>query len=303
MTDTHLIFIVNEHSRKGKKFTSDLHDLLNNYKQVTYDIHITEYRKHAVEIADSLSRSIGSNSLLVAVGGDGTLNEVVQGVVQSKADIPIAYIPTGSGNDFAQSRNLSKKISESIDHILSISEPTVLDVLLGQMKDGPIVAVNSTGYGIDGTVISKMKKNRNKETVGRLSYLMNVLSGYFSQKPFPVTIKTPEKDYFFEESMLVLCANQKYFAGGIPIHPLADATDGMIDLLVAEKVTFFELLSILIKIMTKESHLSHKKLHAYRATSCQVSVGKPQYGQRDGELIDPSNTTLDVTTIKLPFWL
>lgn len=303
MTDTHLVFIVNEHSRKGKKFTAEIHDLLHHYDHVTYDIHLTEYRKHAVDIAETLSKEMDSNSLLVAVGGDGTLNEVVQGMVQSKTDRPIGYIPTGSGNDFAQSRNLSKKIKENIDRILSITEPTVLDVLLGQMKDGPIVAVNSTGYGIDGTVISKMEKNRNKETVGRLSYLMNVISGYFSQKAFPVTIKTPEKDYHFDESMLVLCANQKYFAGGIPVHPLADATDGMIDLLVAEKVTFFELLSILIKIMTKESHLSHKKLHAYRTTSCQVTVGKPQYGQRDGELIDPSNTSLEVTTVKLPFWL
>lgn len=298
----HLLFIVNEHSRKGKKFTRQLHRIMKNY-DISYDVHLTEYKKHGVELARQFTQTIDEQTLIIAVGGDGTLNEVIAGSVSTNIDVPIAYIPTGSGNDFARARKLSKNIETNIKRILSIKEPTELDILTTEANHEPIVAVNSVGFGLDGRVIYKLGQNKNKETIGKISYLLTVLSAYFSQKPFPITIKSSDKSYHFDDTFLVVFANHKNFAGGIPIHPLALATDEIIDVVVLKNVNFIELLKLIFKVLVNESHLSHKKVHSFRDHSWHLTLHTPQYGQRDGEVINEDTYTMTIKTRKKKFWL
>lgn len=269
----------------------------------TYEIHITQYPKHATVLAEHLAEKVEKDTLLVAVGGDGTLNEAVQGLLNVETPLPLAYIPTGSGNDFARSLDLPLTIESAIKNILETDSPTYLDVLIGRSDYSDIVAVNSIGFGLDGMVISKIDKTKNKQTIGKFSYLASVLSAYFSQKPFPIKLVTEDQTYTYGDSLLIVCTNNKFFGGGIPIHPEADATDGMIDLVIAEKVTFKELLLILFSVLTTQNHLKHPKLHSHRVSSCSFTLYTPQYGQRDGELIDKNIQNMSVSLIKRPFWI
>lgn len=298
----HLLFIVNEYSRNGKRFTNEIHHILENY-DVTYTIHFTEHKRHGSTLAEHFANTIDDETLIVAVGGDGTLNEVASGIVIANKNIPIAYIPAGSGNDFAQARNLPKNIETSIKRLFTITEATELDVIVTHTKEKPIIAVNSLGFGLDGKVISKLESSKSKETIGRFSYLSKVLSAYFEQQAFPISIKTTENTYSFKEVVLVVCANQKYFAGGIPIHPLADPMDGMIDVVLIEKVSFFELLKLIGSVLINENHLSHKKVHSFRSERLTLNVDTPQFGQRDGELIANDTYELVMETQKLLFWI
>ena len=297
-----MIFIVNEYSRNGKKTTHQLRQVMQRFDS-TYEIHITQYKKHATVLAEHLARTIEKDALIVAVGGDGTLNEVVAGLLNAEPSLPLAYIPTGSGNDFARSLGLPLTVEASLKHILEIDVPTSLDVLIGTSGDSEIAAVNSIGFGLDGMVISKIDKTKNKQSIGKFSYLASVLSAYFSQKPFPIKLVTDEQTYTYREALLIVCTNNKFFGGGIPIHPEADATDGMIDLVIAEKVTFKELLLILLSVLTTQNHLKHPKLHSHRVASCSFTLYTPQYGQRDGELIDKTIQNMSVGLIKRPFWI
>lgn len=270
----------------------------------TYEIHVTQYRQHATQLAESFAiEKTDNNSLIVAVGGDGTLNEVVKGLVNASTDLPVGYVPTGSGNDFARSLGLPLTIEASIRNIIETIEPLSLDVLVGLSDTSDIVAVNSIGFGLDGMVINKIDQTKNKQTIGKFSYLASVLSAYFSQKTFPLKLVTDGHSITYGEALLIVCTNNKFFGGGIPIHPQADATDGMIDIVIAEKVTFIELLKILFSVLTTQRHLKHKKLHSHRVSSCSLTLYTPQFGQRDGELIDKNIQNMSVKLIKRLFWV
>jgi len=299
---SHLLFIINEHSRKGKN-TRKLITRHMKKHSLTFELHTTEYKRHAVELAYRFSQDQPQDSLIIAVGGDGTLNEVVKGLTLSKVKRAVSYIPTGSGNDFARSHDLSKSIEMSLERIINKNKPVELDILNCQTDTEELIAVNSIGFGIDGMVISKLDQTKNKQTIGKFSYLLSVLSAFFSQHPFSLDITSEKGSFSHPSVLLVVCANHKFFGGGIPIHPLADATDTFIDVVVAEKVNFLELLQILYMLITKETHLNHRKLHTYRLSSCRLSIDSPQYGQRDGELIDKNTKTVSVSTIKQLFWL
>ncbi|EXJ22809.1 Transcription regulator [Alkalibacterium sp. AK22] len=299
---SHLVFIVNEHSRRGRQVVRTLRKLMKAYNY-TYGIYRTEYPGHAAELAEVLSKEYSPTSLLIAVGGDGTLNEVINGVITSLVRRPVSYIPTGSGNDFARSHDLSRSIEMTLKRILLKSAPVELDVLFYSSDAASFSAVNSFGFGVDGMVIRKLEENQKKQHTGKFAYLLSVLSAFFEQQSFSLTLKTNTDTYYFEDALLVVCCNHKFFGGGIPIQPLADPADGLLDIVVAEKVTFVQLLHILYKLLTKESHLNHPKLHSYRVSSCSLHIDPPQYGQRDGELIKKNVSQIQVKTLRQLFWL
>ncbi|MFO8070165.1 MAG: diacylglycerol kinase family protein [Alkalibacterium sp.] len=302
MHNKHLIFIINEYSRHGKKTTNQIREIMDRFDS-TYEIHITQYKQHATLLAESFANKIANNSLIVAVGGDGTLNEVVNGLVNAGNHLPVGYIPTGSGNDFARSLDLPLSIETSIHNIVETSEPTPLDILVGLSDTLNIIAVNSIGFGIDGLVMYKIDQTKSKQTNNKFFYIASVMSAYFSQKPFPLKLIADDRTFTYGEALLVLCTNNKFFAGGIPIHPQADATDELIDVVVAEKVTFWELLHILFSVLTTQKHLNHPKLHSHRVSSCKLRLYTPQYGQKDGELIDKNVQNISVKLIKQSFWI
>lgn len=302
VTNKHLIFIVNEFSRNGKKITKQLKQVMELFDN-TYEVHVTQYKEHATLLAESFANKNDTHSLIVAVGGDGTLNEVVRGLVNAGNHKPVGYVPTGSGNDFARSLDLPMTIETAVRNITEKTQPRLLDILIGTSENSDIVAVNSIGFGLDGMVINKIDQTKNKQTIGKFSYLASVLSAYFLQKPFPLKLVADGKLFTYGEALLIVCTNNKFFGGGIPIHPQADATDELIDVVVAEKVSFRELLSILFSVLTTQKHLNHPKLHSHRVSSCSVSLYTPQYGQRDGELIDKNIQYMSVALIKHPFWI
>lgn len=299
---SHLIFIINEHSRKGKNTRKLITKHMKKHR-LTFDLHTTEYKGHAIELACMFAQEKAENALIIAVGGDGTLNEVVKGLTQSGVSRPISYIPTGSGNDFARSHDLSKSIEMSLERIINKNKPVELDILECQTDTEALIAINSIGFGIDGMVISKLDQSTKKQKIGKFSYILSLLSAFFSQKPFSLDIISEIDSVSHPSILLVVCANHKFFGGGIPIHPLADATDTFIDIIVAENINFIELIQILYMLITKETHLNHKKMHTYRAHACTLSIDIPQYGQRDGELIDNNTHSLSVTTRKQFFWI
>ncbi|GEK91487.1 hypothetical protein AKA01nite_11090 [Alkalibacterium kapii] len=233
------------------------------------------------------------------------MNEVLEGLLETETThpIPLAYIPTGSGNDFARSLKLPLTFKDSIHNILKTKEPTLLDVITETANQKTIVAVNSIGFGLDGMVMNKLGKNKNKQIIGKSSYLLSILSAYFSQKAFPLKLKTPDQTYVYGQTLLVVCTNNKFFGGGISIHPEADPSDGFIDLIIAEKVTIWELFTILFSLFTTKKHLEHKKLHSHRITACDLVIYTPQYGQYDGELIDKDVHKLSFKLTTHPFWI
>lgn len=300
--DKHFIFIINEYSGKGNLTIPRLTRILDNHS-ITYDIHKTNAQGHAIQLAKRLGKEIKSHERLVAVGGDGTLNEVVTGLQEANVDVPLAYVPAGSGNDFARSQGLARRIEKAMNHILECSHPKELDVL--KVSDGKQThfAVNSLGFGIDGMVNQKLYTSKDRLKRKKSSYIRTVISAFSEQSAFGVSIDNGQEHVLFNETFLALSVNNPFFAGGIHIHPKASAEDGLFQLLIIEKINFFEMLHIVVRVLLNGSHLSHKKIHSFSFSHCTLQIMSEQFGQKDGELIEKGKYTLDIRTQKRKFWL
>lgn len=149
---TSLRFIINAKARKSAEVVKDIHQAMLD-RSIDYQIlktegpHFFKGVKHLVEKFDPYE-----DPLVVVVGGDGTLNYFVKQMEEEGIHQAIAYLPAGTGNDFARSMGLSFDIAEGIDRLFSIEKERPLDVikLIDHINNERDYALNSLGFGIDG---------------------------------------------------------------------------------------------------------------------------------------------------------
>ena len=184
-------FIVNLKSRTGKakKIWEDLREVLEE-RQVPYILHQTKYAGHAIEISRSLVKSEEAPVKIVILGGDGTFNEVINGV-RDFSKVELGYIPTGSGNDLARGLELPVEPIDNLNRILDSKTLFSMDLGCLSWDDGECkkyFAV-STGVGVDADVCrralsSTLKKVLNALGLGKLTYglltLISLFAIYFS---------------------------------------------------------------------------------------------------------------------------
>ena len=236
MRRQHLHIIANPQAGSGNALkTIDLIESLLKNKQISYTTYLTQYPSHEKEIAQELltttlipwDKAIEVFPLLLVVGGDGTLHEVTNRLA-SFPRIPIAYIAAGSGNDFARGLALTKKVTEALDNILSLDEPSSIPLIATSFKEqgAPSIVLNNIGIGIDAHVVatanqSASKSWLNKMKLGSLSYLKAAFKVLAHQGGFPISFETPLVKEQFDNAYLCTITNHPYFGGGIAIDPTA----------------------------------------------------------------------------------
>lgn len=300
---THLFFIINQTSRKGNKAFTQLEKILKT-SDYSYSFYLTEAPKHAKTLVQTVAKKINTTTdRLIVVGGDGTLSEVINGLQFISRSIPIGYIPSGSGNDFARSHHLTTNVGKALKRMLSTQYPTELDLL--KVKQNGIIryAINSTGVGLDGTVINYVEEKRRKERIGSFSYFSALYTAIRNQQPFRVHIETQKENKQFEEALLAIALNHKYTGGGINVHPQTSPVDGLIHVVIVEKLSFFEVFPLLFKLITGGRHIAHKKIHTFLDAEPIVTVYPAQFGQQDGENVSVPPDPLYFSTKKQSFWL
>ena len=168
------IFIVNPHARSGLGHVvwDELESILKK-QNIPYKAYFTKYQKHATEIARKAT-SDDAPSTLVVLGGDGTINEVVNGI-QDYEKVILGYIPIGSSNDFARSLNIPSSPKEALELILAAHDTCSINIGRLQYQDRLKHFAVSAGIGFDAAicheaVISKLKVALNKIHLGKLTY-------------------------------------------------------------------------------------------------------------------------------------
>lgn len=240
-------------------------------RRVEYDLHFTN---EPMEAADVAKMGIEAGfSHIVAMGGDGTINEVANGLLGS--DAILGVIPAGTGNDFIRMLGIPSNPMQAIDTLLD-GGPRSID--LGQVDDGRCF-VNGLGIGLDAQVardVLKMERLR-----GAAAYLTAAVQEIFRFKAFPVTLSTTEEE--LELTCLSLgIANGIYAGGGFKLAPRADLNDGLIDISAVGDYPTLERLIRLPRVRSG-SHMKWKKV-TYRQTSeVTVSSAKKLIAHADGE--------------------
>lgn len=234
-----------------------------------YEIVVTEYAGHASEIA-ARAKDNGVD-LVVAVGGDGTVNEVARAIVHSGTALGI--MPCGSGNGLARHLLLPMNLKKSLDIINAFD---VRDLDYGIINGHPFFC--TCGMGFDAFVSQKFAEAGKR---GPITYAENILREGLKYKPETYTI-VDENGATQYKAFLISCANASQYGNNAYIAPQASMSDGLIDVIIMEPFDVFEAPQISIDMFNKTLDKS-SKIKTFRCKKLHIHRSKPGVIHFDGD--------------------
>jgi diacylglycerol kinase (ATP) len=255
------------------------------------DIKFTYLMTEAIGHATELARQAAGrgDATVIAVGGDGTVNEIAAGLHDTQTALGI--IPAGNGNDFAKALGIPKGWDEALEYLLK-NKPRSVDT--GMANDR--FFMNICGTGFDVMVLENMLKAK-QYLRGKLPYLYGIFVTLTRFRPFHVRIKTAEGELINKPCSHFSIANGQYFGSGIRIMPLSKVNDGIFDILVIDALSrwkiFLALPALLKGTVIKKSFCRH-----YRTKGCTLSV-QDMPMNLDGEIVPAGNVTFSCNPASL----
>ena len=252
---------------------------------IVYDVVFTERPGHAIELAREAAA--GHYLYIVAVGGDGTINEVVNGLLLAPAHgLSLGVVNTGTGSDFVRSLGIPRDPDRACHHLLSDKRLMVDVGVIEWGNNGTSKRryfVNAAGVGFDAEA-TEARRNLPKFFRGPISYLIGVGGTLFGYRNKPITKKLDEADATLSKSLSVIVANGKYFGGGMKVAPDALLGDQLFDVLTIGDIGKFELMQAFPRVY-KGTHITHPKVNVQRAATVNLSSVERLLLQADGEII------------------
>lgn len=284
----HFIINPNSCSGAGKKVWADLRQILNNQK-VPYIEHFTRHAGHAIELSQRISSSACEQNpvTVIAVGGDGTIQEVLTGL-ENPEFIRFGYIPTGSGNDFCRSTGLAHDPREALKTVLSSDRTLSINIAELTCQDSSSRFAVSCGIGFDAAVcheigVSPVKAFMNRLGLGKLAYLLIGIRQLFSLPPVSLSVEIDaEGKQTYDKVFLTAVMNMKYEGGGFRFCPFADPSDKLLDVIVIEGMRRPKLILCLF-LSLFGAHTRFKGVHLLHCTKISVHTPKPLAVHKDGE--------------------
>lgn len=268
-------FIINPKS--GKLNKKDIESNIRNAclkREIPYSIIYTERAGDAEKKAREISDA--EECVVFSVGGDGSLNEVLNGIAGSENKI-LGNIPSGSGNDF--------------DKTLKIQENGIHNVDIGKINGRYFI--NVACVGLDADVANNLVGFRNKKWIPvKQRYNVSLIYTFFKYKFKKLTIKMGKTSVESECTILAIC-NGQYYGGGFRIAPRALINDGMFDIYLVNKMAKPKIIPILVKLI-KAKHEKSPKVKKYRDERVIVECENECTFNIDGELMTSKCFELEV---------
>ncbi|MDH5474480.1 MAG: diacylglycerol kinase family lipid kinase [Cyclobacteriaceae bacterium] len=296
-----IIFVVNSHIKRLKK---TLEEIRHEFADFQISFAQTQYKKHAIEIATEAVHN--EYSYIIAVGGDGTLNEVLNGMML--ASVPINTLPVlgvlqrGSANDFSRTIAtdssviaLKNKIIEKADKKIDVGK-----IKLITEADTTKFFINICGLGL-GPEAVKIKEKAPKFLGAEFSYFKSIIQGFMSYQKKEVACYGD--DWEWKGNLLQMAiGNGRFFGNSICICPDAAIDDGLFHVSLFGELTVVDYLKNLTKLK-KGIKLSHDDAHYF--TSKEVTVvntGNQFCGiEADGEIMGNAPATITIVPKAIHF--
>lgn len=320
--------IVNPASKsgKGERIWSLLEPVLIK-KKIEYKVFFSKEAGHVIRLVRELSASLLENDpdfvlKLIALGGDGTLNEVLQGITDF-GRVQLGYIPTGSSNDLARDLGLPSEPVAILENILSCQEPSLMDVgiLTYSQPSGELSRLHSDtasmtryfsvscGIGFDAAVCeealaSRFKNVLNKIGMGKLTYLSIALKQLIKAKKVTCRLTLDDnRSIELSKFLFVACMIHQYEGGGFKFCPGASACDGVIDVCTVGNIPKWLILMALPTAFFGK-HYIFRGIEHYTAKKIQLETSSPLWVHTDGEVTRKSSSiTITCEKQKLQFLL
>lgn len=242
-----------------------------------YQVKLTEYAGHAADIAKQCAKD--NIDIVVAVGGDGTVNEVARSLTHTNT--ALAIIPCGSGNGLARHLCIPIDIKKSID---IINQCNIEELDYGIINDLPFFC--TCGMGFDAFISLKFAESGKR---GPITYVENVLKEGLKYKPetYEVIDETGAKKY---NAFLIACANASQYGNNAYIAPHASMSDGLLDVIIMEPFTAFDAPQISFDMFNKTLD-KNSKIKTFKTKNIRIHRNGPGAIHFDG---DPIMTGEDI---------
>ncbi|MEE9430349.1 MAG: diacylglycerol kinase family protein [Melioribacteraceae bacterium] len=298
------LYIVNPNAGSGrgltaKKAITDFHKANDS----PYKIIVTELAKHATQIAKENSNSF---SHIIACGGDGTINEVINGIVRTR-NVIFSVLPIGTGNDLIKSMNFPNNLLESLSIIHSDNKSKIISTDLGLLEytnnNSDLVHshyfANCLGIGFDAYV--GFINSTNKRLNGVSSYVVAVLKALYNYKMLDSNIKfnshlNNSLDISGEKLMFTVGKGISS-GGGFYLTPNARLDDRLLDISIFDKVSRFRLLQVLPKALVNRLG-TVKESRMYKTKNLQLTLKVPYYVHCDGEIVSKDLVSAKISCVE-----
>lgn len=281
------LFIINPNAGKGKAL--EIIPKIKKIFQALDDeliIEITEKPGHATEIVHNYVQS--EDYRVYSVGGDGTLNEVLNGIVNSNSELGI--IPAGSGNDFIKSLLVSDNITvEKLLKETIIGESKKVDV--GVVNGKYFINISSIGFDAD-VVKNSLKIKKFPLIPGKLAYLLGIFTTALKHKNKLLTLKFDNEEITAKTTLMAV-ANGRFYGGGMLVAPFAKINDGYFDVCLVQDLSIFKILILFPKLI-KGIHNELKEVSFFKAKKVSVHCEKEINLNIDGELIQANHIDFEI---------
>jgi YegS/Rv2252/BmrU family lipid kinase len=295
MVNVHSWFLVvnpNSGTRNFQRSWSQIQQLLTA-RNVDFSFAFTQQSKEEIQLVDAAVKQGFRN--IVAVGGDGTLHHVVNGILRQRyvksSEIKLGVIPLGTGNDWIKTYGIPNSIAFSIEILLE-NYTTFQDVGVIETSDGTKEYYNNlAGIGYDGYVVNKLKALKR---LGSIAYLISGLQGLLFYKKSNYTLKIEGKT-LNEKCLMILFGIGQYSGGGMQMTKDVNPNDGLLDITIAKNFSFFDLVFNLPKLYNGQI-VDHKKVATYKVKSIEITENnlKLSWIEADGELIGKGSLKVSI---------
>ncbi len=297
-----LTFIINRKIRQRKQIIKQIEQFFFDYPKIIVQ---TEYRYHAMLLAGQLA---DSSDYMISVGGDGTLNEIVNGLMalpdSQRERLVLGVLPAGTGNDLARALNIGfdlAKLKELIDNRsyknISVGHINYVTTY-GKQAERYFVNVADVGLGAETVKLINFSPNL---VTGTMKFITSALRVFMVFK-YPYVKILADTIQWQGRITIVAVANSMYFAGGLGIAPGASAFDSMFKLVLVEDIPMSEFVKN-IPNLRKARRLDHPKVHYFSSKSLIIEPleSRPVYVEADGEFLGVAPVRFQIIPNKLKF--
>jgi len=278
-----ICFIVNPKAGKGKgkKIASLIHFFMKKY-DTPYEVRFTTQKKEGEPLA---KRAVEDGfEKIVAVGGDGTIYEVLNGIIGKSVSLGI--IPSGTGNDFARCLGIGLNVEEALDIVVYGQEKSVD---CGRANERYFI--NVAGIGFDTETLKEVERLK-KYLSGKWAYIAGVLKTLLTYK-FKKTEIIIDGQVIHSEVLLIAIANGSSYGGGMKIAPDAINDDGLFDVCVIHRISKLKILKVFPTIFSGK-HIHIKEVNMYKAKKISINSQLPTPVNLDGDIVGYTPLLLEI---------
>lgn len=267
-------FIVNRLAGSGRceKLFAEVEKLLIE-RGISFDVAYTMHKYHAIDLT---KQAIAAGAqCVVAVGGDGTVNEVAS--VLQGTGVLMGMLPFGTGNDFARATGTPDEPKAALDVLLG-GKARKMD---GGSANGNFF-INVAGFGFDVDVLIQTERYKQRFKKGMLPYMLGILQALTHLKTMHLKLRYDGGEMEID-SLITSIGNGQYIGGGMCAVPTAVPDNGVFDVYVVEKVSVLRFLRLLPSFV-KGKHVKFKEVHCFKTTELFVECEPANPLQLDGEV-------------------